>query len=53
MGYYLPWAVASGAVTAIGYGLISTFTPTTETAKWIGYQIVLGSGRGMGIQMVS
>jgi hypothetical protein len=51
MGYYLPWAVFSGAVSAIGNGLVSTFGPDTTTAQWIGYQIVLGAGRGPGMQM--
>jgi Na+/melibiose symporter-like transporter len=53
MGYYLPWAVFSGAVTAIGNGLLSTLDATTKTATWIGILIVLGAGRGAGMQMVS
>jgi len=32
-------------------GLISTFTPFTTTGMWIGYQILLGAGRGMGFQV--
>ncbi|KAJ4296885.1 hypothetical protein N0V90_006933 [Kalmusia sp. IMI 367209] len=51
MGYYLPWAVFSGAVVAIGNGLMSTLSPTTSTAKWIGYLIIVGAGRGAGMQM--
>ncbi|KAF1944324.1 efflux pump protein [Clathrospora elynae] len=51
MGYYLPWALFSGIVTAIGNGLLSTFTASTSVATWIGYQIVLGVGRGGGLQM--
>ncbi|KAL1798981.1 hypothetical protein ACET3X_003018 [Alternaria dauci] len=51
MGYYLPWAFASGVITAIGNALVSTFTASTSTAVWIGYQIVLGAGRGCGMQM--
>lgn len=53
LGYYLPFALFSGAVTAVGNGLISTFSPGTSTGKWIGYQIILGVGRGCGFQMVS
>lgn len=52
LGYYLPWALACGAIAAVGSGLLSTLTPETPTAKWVGYQIVVGSGRGMGLQMV-
>jgi hypothetical protein len=53
LGYYLPWSVASGAIVAIGSGLISTFTPQTSVAKWVGYQFLAGIGRGCGIQMAS
>jgi MFS family permease len=49
-GYYLPWAVFCGIATAIGSGLISTFTPSTPVGKWVGYQIILGVGRGAGFQ---
>ncbi|KAI8942352.1 hypothetical protein NX059_000428 [Plenodomus lindquistii] len=51
LGFYYPWAFGSGAVTAIGNGLVSTFTSSTSVGKWIGYQIILGAGRGMGMQM--
>ncbi|GKT82126.1 MFS multidrug transporter [Colletotrichum tofieldiae] len=52
-GYYLPIAVAGSALSAIGNGLVSMFSPTTKIATWIGFQIVLGSGRGIGMQTVS
>ncbi|GKT97744.1 MFS multidrug transporter [Colletotrichum tofieldiae] len=41
-GYYLPIAVAGSALSAIGNGLVSMFSPTTKIATWIGFQIVLG-----------
>ncbi|KAI1844483.1 hypothetical protein JX265_010022 [Neoarthrinium moseri] len=50
LGYYLPWPIAAGILSAVGNGLVSTFSPTTETAKWVGYQILLGAGRGAGMQ---
>ncbi|WPG99119.1 Hypothetical protein R9X50_00193000 [Acrodontium crateriforme] len=50
-GYYLPWAVASGVLTAVGYGALSTLNPTSSTGKWIGFQIIAGIGRGFGLQM--
>ncbi|KAH6882235.1 efflux pump protein [Alternaria rosae] len=50
-GYYLPWALVGGIITAIGNGLVSTFTASTSTSIWIGYQILLGAGRGCGMQM--
>jgi hypothetical protein len=52
LGYYLPWAFASSVIMTIGNGLVSTFTPTTTVAKWIGFQIVVGAGRGLGMQTV-
>jgi hypothetical protein len=51
IGYYLPFAVASGVLTTLGSGLITTFTPTTAVGVWIGYQILMGAGRGMGFQI--
>ncbi|KAK2837003.1 hypothetical protein FQN49_006507 [Arthroderma sp. PD_2] len=50
-GYYLPWSVGASILEAISAGLISTFTPTTSTGMWIGYQILAGAGRGCGLQM--
>lgn len=52
LGYYLPFAAAGSAISAVGNGLVTMFAPSTPTGKWIGYQIVLGSGRGIGMQMV-
>ncbi|TGO09987.1 hypothetical protein BTUL_0148g00210 [Botrytis tulipae] len=51
-GYYLPFSVVGGCFAAIGYGLISTYTPSTPASKWIGYQILGGIGRGLSMQMV-
>ncbi|KAL1856396.1 hypothetical protein Daus18300_010768 [Diaporthe australafricana] len=51
LGYYLPWAIFSAVFSSIGAGLISTWTVGTGTGTWIGYQIILGVGRGAGIQM--
>lgn len=50
IGYYLPFAVAGGLLATLGVGLTSTFTPTTATGIWIGYQIIQGAGRGLGFQ---
>ncbi|KAF1362295.1 efflux pump protein [Lizonia empirigonia] len=51
VGYYLPFAATGSAISAVGNGLVSMFSPSTSTARWIGYQIVLGSGRGIGMQI--
>ncbi|KPM46057.1 hypothetical protein AK830_g499 [Neonectria ditissima] len=51
VGYYVPFAVASAAIVAVANGLLSTLSPHTSTAKWAGYQILVGFGRGVGMQM--
>ncbi|KAL9117428.1 MAG: hypothetical protein Q9187_006037 [Circinaria calcarea] len=49
--YYFPFSIGSGILVAIGGGLLSMLNPSTPSSKWIGYQILLGIGRGFGIQM--
>ncbi|KAI1485624.1 hypothetical protein F5X96DRAFT_674454 [Biscogniauxia mediterranea] len=49
LGYYLPWAASAGTGTAVASGLISTWSPYTDTGRWIGYQILYGA-RGCGVQ---
>lgn len=51
-GIYLPWLFSAAVFCAVGSGLLSTLSPRTSKAKWIGYQIIAGAGRGMGAQMV-
>ncbi|TAQ89674.1 hypothetical protein B7494_g2010 [Chlorociboria aeruginascens] len=52
IGYYLPFAIAGTAFTAIGTGLLCTLDPSSSNAKWIGYQMITGAGRGMANQQV-
>lgn len=52
LGYYLPWALTSAVVAAIGAGLLGTLGTDPFTGKWVGYQILAGVGRGLGMQMV-
>lgn len=51
VGYFLPFSIACGVLTAISAGLLSTLDPHTSVGEWIGYQILGGVGRGCGIQM--
>ncbi|KAF2016887.1 efflux pump protein [Aaosphaeria arxii CBS 175.79] len=53
MGYYLPWAIVGGVLSTVGNGLISTLKASTSNATWIGFQIILGVGRGAGMQVAS
>ncbi|KAI0413523.1 efflux pump [Xylaria grammica] len=49
--YLLPFMLLSSIVLSVSGGLLSLFGPHTPTSKWVGYQILLGFGRGVGIQM--
>ena len=53
LGYYVPFMIANGIVMSIGAGLITTFTPSTNHPKWIGYQIIFGFGLGLGMQQAN
>ncbi|KAL8691124.1 MAG: hypothetical protein Q9218_003576 [Villophora microphyllina] len=50
VGYYTPSLIASSVIMPIGLGLLTTLTPETGHAKWIGYQILFGFGLGLGFQ---
>lgn len=52
LGYYLPWALVSSVLAAIGAGLLGTLGVDAPTGKWVGFQILAGVGRGFGMQMV-
>ncbi|KAL2816420.1 major facilitator superfamily domain-containing protein [Aspergillus cavernicola] len=51
LGYYLPWAIGGSSLAAIGSGLLGTLSPTTSTAAWAGYQVLVGFGRGAATQI--
>ncbi|KAJ3485609.1 hypothetical protein NLG97_g6776 [Lecanicillium saksenae] len=46
LGYYLPFLLLGGAVSAAGYGLLSTLSTTTSPGQWIGYQVLYGVAGG-------
>ena len=50
IGYYTPFMIIGSCCMAVGTGLITTLTTSTENAKWIGYLIVLGVGVGFSMQ---
>ncbi|KND87895.1 putative HC-toxin efflux carrier TOXA [Tolypocladium ophioglossoides CBS 100239] len=37
IGYYMPSMILCPCVTAVGQGLITTFTPNTDSSHWIAY----------------
>ena len=50
LGYYTSLMIASSITMPIAIGLLSTFTPSTPSPQWIGYQALFGLGVGCGIQ---
>lgn len=50
LGYYTPFMFLGSALLTIGSGLCTTFQVHTERGKWIGYQIIIGIGAGVGFQ---
>lgn len=44
--------IISPCIMAVGEGLLTTFTPTTGSPHWIGYQFLVGFGTGFGMQTV-
>jgi hypothetical protein len=50
LGYSTPFAIFGHALAAIGGGLTTTFSPSTSTGAWVGYQILTGYGRGISVQ---
>jgi len=53
VGWYNPFYIFGVGILAIGSGLLSTLSPTTDAGKWIGYQILTGSGYSFMVTMVS
>lgn len=49
-GYFAPLMLAATVVMAIGAGLLTLLYPDAPTGLWIGAQIVMGFGVGMGFQ---
>jgi len=50
IGYYAPFMILCSVISSIGFGLLTTFEPDIGSGKWIGYQILVGAGLGMGLQ---
>ncbi|MCJ1400806.1 hypothetical protein MMC11_004014 [Xylographa trunciseda] len=52
-GYYTPPMLLSSVIVSIGAGLITTWQVDTNSARWIGYQVLYGFGLGMGMQQAN
>ncbi|KAL5364984.1 major facilitator superfamily-domain-containing protein [Aspergillus floccosus] len=49
--YYNPWLFIGSAFLSIANGLYTTFTVSSMSASWIGYQIIQGLGCGFAAQI--
>jgi MFS family permease len=52
-GYPAPFMIASAVLSSIGAGLITTWQIDVNKSMWIGYQVLVGFGTGMGMQQPS
>ncbi|KGO68310.1 Major facilitator superfamily domain, general substrate transporter [Penicillium italicum] len=50
IGYYTPFMFVGSAFLTFGSGLCTTFKVNSGYPQWIGYQIILGVGAGLGFQ---
>lgn len=50
VGYYTPFLILSSVTTTIGAGMLSTLKPNSGIGKWLGYQLLLSAGTGLGAQ---
>ncbi|KAJ5466645.1 Efflux pump roqT [Penicillium diatomitis] len=50
IGYYTPLMFLGSAFLTIGFGLCTTFHVHTNYGAWIGYQVIIGIGAGVGFQ---
>ncbi|KAL4814990.1 major facilitator superfamily domain-containing protein [Aspergillus spinulosporus] len=50
LGYYVPFAYLTVIFMSVGSGLLSTFTISSGSPEWIGYQFLFGAGVGLGLQ---
>ncbi|KAK1141851.1 hypothetical protein N8T08_008364 [Aspergillus melleus] len=50
IGYYTPFIILSPILFSIGAGLLSTLKPISGTASWLGYQVIMAAGAGLGTQ---
>ncbi|KAF2255774.1 MFS general substrate transporter [Trematosphaeria pertusa] len=48
--YHAAYMVGSAVIATIGCGLISTWSPESNSPRWIGYQALFGIGQGFGWQ---
>ncbi|KAJ5354281.1 hypothetical protein N7541_006845 [Penicillium brevicompactum] len=50
VGYYTPLLCLSSILSSTGAGMLSTLQPDSGIGEWLGYQVLLSSGAGLGAQ---
>jgi MFS family permease len=50
VGYYTPLMFIGSAFLTIGCGLCTIFTVDSGNPQWIGFQVIIGIGAGLGFQ---
>ncbi|KAJ3578728.1 hypothetical protein NPX13_g1839 [Xylaria arbuscula] len=53
LGHFVPLLIVSSVLSAVGAGLLSTLKVDSNTGHWIGYQLVMAVGVGIGSQNVN
>ncbi|RMZ91346.1 hypothetical protein DV736_g1425, partial [Chaetothyriales sp. CBS 134916] len=51
LGHYVPFTWSGSAIFTVGAGLLYTLKVNSGAGKWIGYQIIAGTGAGMCVQV--
>lgn len=51
--FFLPVVVASTILTSIACGLLSLLSPRSSAGEWIGFQLLVGIGIGLGMQQAA
>ncbi|EEP82982.1 conserved hypothetical protein [Uncinocarpus reesii 1704] len=51
LGYYTQFAYMSVILSAVGAAMLTTFATNTGHQQWIGYQVIYGTGLGLGFQL--
>ncbi|KAK2791086.1 hypothetical protein FQN52_005040 [Onygenales sp. PD_12] len=50
LGYYTPFLIVSSMVGTVGAGLLTLLKTNSGASQWLGYQVILSVGLGMGAQ---
>ncbi|KAI0865359.1 MFS general substrate transporter [Xylaria cubensis] len=53
LGQFVPLLIVSSILSAVGAGLLSTLKVDSSTGIWLGYQLVMAAGVGIGSQNVN